>query len=91
MIGTFNALETQRHDESAGVVATMIARLPIDIQCDETAVAKALLRDGWTAGFIADNLDAVMKNLERRAAHRAAVEAGGATLAGYVKTYGDAK
>ena len=28
---------------------------------------------------------------DARAAHRAAVEAGGATLAGYIRTYGDAK
>ena len=46
-----------------GITDAMVARLPPNIDIDEASVAKALLRDGWTPGFIAEQLDAVMERI----------------------------
>ena len=62
-VGLPNLIDTVRRDESAGVVAAMVAMLPEGTPPDDAEVARLLLARGYTAGMIAEHLDAVIEAL----------------------------
>ena len=65
-VGLPNLIDTVRRDESAGVIAAMVAMLPDGTPPDDAEVARVLLAKGYTAGMIAEHLDAVIEAIIRR-------------------------